>query len=662
MSHVATPADSAGGSNAATADDGHGANPIAANPVAAAALAGPGGAAAPHHAHPPPFASNPPPAHALLHDADGQVWMTANATSTQGAAQPHPLATPQPAHSMQNSVFTARRWAERATGSTSTVGRGGHSAGEGGVDEEDSAGDSNTAAVSEGTTAGPADSTQAQHVKSGGGSPSRSVGGEEVEGGGSRDTAGGGGSLRGGTEAVDSHPGFGMTVGGGGIGDGFAEGGGVTGVTGVTAAALGPGEVPVGAPFASFGGLTGEFGLKNETMSFAPGAGGAAAGGSRRADRRGVRGGGRRGGGGGGGGRSSSGMGAASDVPPVAGWAGGQVQSGARGGGSFGRGPKPAGSALKGGSVLPPVPLFNAAPPHVRGIDSPVPPGTAAAARAAQTQEAEGECDGLATTNPGLGGMDIGDGDGGPMGYVVPAHSEEHGYAPALASGDMTYSGDGGYVSGGGTSGPASIGGGGNSGPNSGAPSSGGLGSGGLGSGGLGSGGAVVGTASGALFDSNRLDSGGNRPGGGFEFGGAANVPAVAAASGARAADASPSLGGGGDPFSGPDGSGRGFSGGVDARGAAKSHFSNGGAASDGFVYRDTTAGGGNQTLQGQHRAVSGSLGHVSMHKNGPTAAARAVVEDGGDESEEDGEEGVSPAFVPEDSAAGEESPADVDM
>ena len=128
------------------------------------------------------------------------------------------------------------------------------------------------------------------------------------------------------------------------------------------------------------------------------------------------------------------------------------------------------------------MPLFNAAPPHVRGIDSPVPPGTAAAARAAQTQEAEGECDGLATTNPGLSGMDIGDGDGGPMGYVVPAHSEEHGYAPALASGDMTYSGDGGYVSGGGTSGPASIGGGGNSGPNSGAPSSRGLGSGGLGS------------------------------------------------------------------------------------------------------------------------------------------------------------------------------------
>ena len=110
--------------------------------------------------------------------------------------------------------------------------------------------------------------------------------------------------------------------------------------------------------------------------------------------------------------------------------------------------PKPAGSALKGG--LPPVPLFNATNPP--GIDSPVPPGTAAAARAAQTQEAEGECDGL---NPGLGGMEIGTGGG----YVVPTHSEEHGYAPALASGDMTYSGDGGYVSGGGNSGPGSIGG-----------------------------------------------------------------------------------------------------------------------------------------------------------------------------------------------------------
>lgn len=668
MSHVATPADSAGGSNAATADDGHGANPIAANPVAAAALAGPGGAPAqptpgaalPHHAanHPPPFASNPPPTtHALLHDADGQVWMTANAASTQGAAhQPHPLANPQPAHSMQNSVFTARRWVERATGSTSTVGRG-HSAGEG-VDKEDSAGDSNTAAVSEGTI-GPADSTQAQHVKSGGGSPSRSVGGEEVEGGGSF-LSDGGGSFRGG-EAVDSHPGFGRNIGG--IGDGFAETGRGAGSFGgqgqggdVQVGSFAFGRLDQGGGLGDIGGLTGD-------VSFVPGKeGGIDRAGSRRTDRRGVRGGVRRGGNNGGG-RSSSGIGMGgtqpTDVPLVAAGApAGQVQSGP--GGSFGA-PKPAGSALKGGSVLPPVPLFNAAPPHVRGINSPVPPGTAAAARAAQTQEAEGECDGL--TNPGLGGMDIGDGNA-PMGYVVPAHSEEHGYAPALASGDMTYSGDGGLgsLSGGGDSGPGSIGGGGgDSGPNSGAPSSGGLGSGG------GAGGGAA-----APFDSNRLRSGGNQPGpqpqpqpsGGFEFGGfAPNVPAVAAVSGAGPADGS-------HPFSGPsdgdnpgfpgpaDGSGRGFSGGGDVP-AAKSQFSNGGLHAGGFVYRDTTAG--NQTLQGQHRAVSGSLGHVSMHKNGPTTMARAVVEDGGDDSEEDGEEGVSPAFVPED-GVGEESPTDVDM
>ena len=87
----------------------------------------------------------------------------------------------------------------------------------------------------------------------------------------------------------------------------------------------------------------------------------------------------------------------------------------------------------------------------------------------------------------------------------------------------------------------------------------------------------------------------------------------------------------------------------------AKSQFSNG-VAQGGFVYQDAT--GGNQTLQTQHRAVSGSAGHVSMHKNGPSTISMqgAVVEDGGDDSEEDGEEGVSPAFVPEDG-----SPADME-
>ena len=213
MSPVATPADSAGGSNAATADDGHAtaaaANPTAANPAGPAGPQAGAQGAAPAHpagpsppapasnpAFPPPFASNP--AH-----ADGQGgWMNpgGNAAS-QGAAPPHPLTAPQPAHSMQNSVFMASRW-DRATGSTSTV-RAAHSAGEGGsMEKEDSAGDSNTAAVSEGNTqTGPADSTQAQHVKSGGGSPSRSVGGEEVEGGVGWEGAYG---LAG--EAVDSHP------------------------------------------------------------------------------------------------------------------------------------------------------------------------------------------------------------------------------------------------------------------------------------------------------------------------------------------------------------------------------------------------------------------------------------------------------------------------
>ena len=90
-------------------------------------------------------------------------------------------------------------------------------------------------------------------------------------------------------------------------------------------------------------------------------------------------------------------------------------------------------------------------------------------------------------------------------------------------------------MSGGGNSGPGSIGGGG----------------GGPGAGrtrarprrvAWGRGGAVVGTAGGALFDSNRLNSGGNQPSGGFEFGRAPNVPAVAAVSGAGAVHGSPSL------------------------------------------------------------------------------------------------------------------------
>ena len=215
MSHVATPADSAGGSNAATADDGHGANPIAANPVAAAALAGPGGApaqptpgAAPHHhAHPPPFASNPPP----RARAPARRRRSGLDHADQRGVDPGRGPTPPPRHPAARAIDAKLRLHRPPMGGTShridihRRPRGAQRRRRGGVDKEDSAGDSNTAAVSEGTL-GPADSTQAQHVKSGGGSPSRSVGGEEVEGGGSQ-YSDGGGSLRGG-EAVDSHPGF----------------------------------------------------------------------------------------------------------------------------------------------------------------------------------------------------------------------------------------------------------------------------------------------------------------------------------------------------------------------------------------------------------------------------------------------------------------------
>lgn len=612
MSPVATPADSAGGSNAATADDGHAtaaaANPTAANPAGPAGPQAGAQGAAPAHpagpsppapasnpAFPPPFTSNP--AH-----ADGQGgWMNpgANAAS-QGAAPPHPLTAPQPAHSMQNSVFMASRW-DRATGSTSTV-RAAHSAGEGGsMEKEDSAGDSNTAAVSEGNTqTGPADSTQAQHVKSGGGSPSRSVGGEEVEGGVGWEGAYG---LAG--EAVDSHPVTGTNAfRSGGIGDGFAEG-------------VGTGAFGAGFDMDAGQGHGG-------SMSFSLGA----SGGQKRGSRAGR--GGKRAPGGGGGGRSSSGIiGGADPRDPLSGANNpfGAVQGSTPG--FTHAAPKPAGSALKGG--LPPVPLFNATNPP--GIDSPVPPGTAAAARAAQTQEAEGECDGL---NPGLGGMEIGTGGG----YVVPTHSEEHGYAPALASGDMTYSGDGGYVSGGGNSGPGSIGGGGGSGPN--------LSGGNTGHGGSVGGNAVAGGL--GIQTPGNMDATWNVPNasGGWVGGNGPNVPAVAAVSGAGVVghDGVQSM----DPFGNqgaPDSQNDGQ--------LAKSQFSNG-VAQGGFVYQDAT--GGNQTLQTQHRAISGSAGHVSMHKNGPSTISMqgAVVEDGGDDSEEDGEEGVSPAFVPEDG-----SPADME-
>ena len=156
-----TPSDSAGGSTHAGADDAPG------NPAAPQAQ----------------------PAQAVPHFALGGMGGFAQPAHSHGGGAPHALAGAihaQPAHSMQNSVFTARRW-DRATGSTSTVG---------GVREksEDSAGDSCGGGVSlGGAVDGPMDSTQAQHragAVRGGHADHSDDDGEEVEGGGRRGARG----------------------------------------------------------------------------------------------------------------------------------------------------------------------------------------------------------------------------------------------------------------------------------------------------------------------------------------------------------------------------------------------------------------------------------------------------------------------------------------
>ena len=156
-----TPSDSAGGSTHAGADDAPG------NPAAQQAQ----------------------PAQAVPHFALGGIGGFAQPAHSHGGGAPHALAGAihaQPAHSMQNSVFTARRW-DRATGSTSTVG---------GVREksEDSAGDSCGGGASlGGAVDGPVDSTQAQHragAVRGGHVDHSDDDGEEVEGGGRRGARG----------------------------------------------------------------------------------------------------------------------------------------------------------------------------------------------------------------------------------------------------------------------------------------------------------------------------------------------------------------------------------------------------------------------------------------------------------------------------------------
>ena len=735
-----TPSDSAGGSNAATAEEA-----LPPQPPAPAA----------HHAAPAPnLPAQPPTANAHPPDA-ATSWMPPPAPAPTHPAHSHGGGGgggPQPAHSMQNSVFTARRW-DRATGSTSTVGGVGVAR----DSDRDSAGDS-CAAVSTGDA--PVDSTLAQHrLGARGGAAagahfSEDEDGEEVEGTIARadrptSVARAAGSARlgssdagGGPAAVDSAPVPVMRVGS--IGDGFAEtdltlpfgpasvgmfamgaGGGrgrgrvrratadkldaeLDAELGGDAAAFArrqpwdlraeemlpaaktlqtraaalfgelhfaaaeraydhalrfveyeeafdgddakadarrvkveclvdasacamrrgdaekaqraasralhfdPGSVPAlvrRATARAWGGGEMDAAVADleEALKLAPNDADAAAEYARvRAMRaNGVR------------------DGHANENGVHNGHANGVTRNGISNGGRGGGGRGPATSALKG---PPPVPLFNAARAP-NETHSPMPPGTAAAARALAAEEAEGECEAQA----GAGGMDIGaaagseDDEAHEHGYA-PASSEE--YAEGFGSPGGSVDARLGERDGGGA--PARFDG-------DAAPLA------------PGSGGFNSGRATGpppapldhgaAFFDSNRdRDHDQRARAAGTASGGFAppNHPARAAVSGAA------------PHFSGPRG-------GLSA-GPASGTVSGGGhlgpARSNGGAFPGPATDANGATNMGQTR--SASVGRVSMQKNGPPAMARAVVDEGGDESEEDGEEGVSPEFVPADDDEGE--------
>ena len=754
-----TPSDSAGGSNAATPEDA-----LPPHPPAPAA----------HHAAPAPNLAQPPTANNHPPDA-ATPWMPPPAPAPAHPAHSHGGGGggggPQPAHSMQNSVFTARRW-DRATGSTSTVG------GVGGVrdSDRDSAGDS-CAAVSTGDA--PVDSTLAQHrlgARGGGGGGgaqfSEDEDGEEVEGTIARadrptSVARAAGSARLGSSdlgpaAVDSAPVPVPVMRVGSIGDGFAEtnlnlpfGPASVGMFAMGAGGgngggrRGRGKSSTDAHDAELGGdaaayarrqpwdLRAEemlpaaktlqtraaalFGDKNfaaaeraydhalrfveyeeafdgddakadarrvkvdclvdasacamrrgdadkaqraasRALHFDPGSVPALV---RRATARAW-----------GGGEMDAAIAdleqalklAPNDADAAAeyarvramradanpngdgypnddgypddgnhdgypngtrnGHANGVARNGIAFGGLGGGGRGPATSALKG---PPPVPLFNAARAP-NETHSPMPPGTAAAARALAAEEAEGECDAQA----GAGGMDIGAAAGSEDG-----EAHEHGYAPASSEEYAEgFGSPGGSVD-------ARLGGR----DGRGAPvefaDGGGGGFGGddvVATPAPGSGGFNSGRATGpppapldhgaAFFDSNR-DRGRDQRAraAGTASGGFAppNHPARAAVSGAA------------PHFSGPRG-------GLSA-GPASGTVSGGGhlgpARSNGGAFPGPATDANGAANMGQTR--SASVGRVSMQKNGPPAMARAVVDEGGDESEEDGEEGVSPEFVPAD-------------
>ena len=157
------PADSAGGSNAASGGGDDGALATHANAAEttgmetdgdAGAQLVPAGAAGDlensAHAHAPPSAFAPNAHVAAAHSGGGGAGAiasgggpNANANANAAAAGSTIAAPALPAHSIGNSVFTVKRLRDRATGSTSTV-HGERHLGTG-SSREDSAGDSNTA-------------------------------------------------------------------------------------------------------------------------------------------------------------------------------------------------------------------------------------------------------------------------------------------------------------------------------------------------------------------------------------------------------------------------------------------------------------------------------------------------------------------------------------
>lgn len=388
----------------------------------------------------------------------------------------------------------------------------------------------------------------------------------------------------------------------------------------------------------------------------------------------------------------------------------GSVRTGGRGGGGRGDGGsdgmvRPARPAASSLMDPPPVPLFNANAPMngmLTAVNSPVPPGTAAAVQALETAEAEDECEGhLGVGVAASGVMEIGSGGEGQLkgrggtrgsngGGVGGDGGTSSGFGTAHSGGGLSGGGGDGATGGGSSGGGGSVGGGGGYSPN-------GYGYAPAYSGGFSGGGGSVGggLSGGPAYSNGRLSGGGDAVGGYTSGGGGVNAGVGTAAGVYNGQTVSGGISGGGQngnhaspggavhyahaPFDSTHKSkGSNL---VDPTRTTSNHAAFSGAAavpSTGGAGTGTEGGGSdlnhgatnhlhsNQNVlggaeggqMGQTAAPSGSLGHASIHKNGPALMAQAMVANGGDESEEDGEEGVSPEFVPVDS----HEEGDVDM